>query len=200
MASEGVHAVWFLPSAPNAKVMKFKQARVNGGSNYVWLSGSFGGNPTCLEKDVFPWVGSTDPIPVTTCTQPLESKPTNTHYRSCQGDLLVGARARQCMCTVGYYIWTAFGQLLHSLLGRRRDLIFHSAPHFLTTLREPLHNIYIYIYVHTHVHMYIYTDMHTYINTTIGNVFLIILKSPGSSLVPTELAKISRSCFSTLKL
>ena len=34
MASEGVGAMWFLPSALNVKVMKFKQARVNGGSNY----------------------------------------------------------------------------------------------------------------------------------------------------------------------
>ena len=29
--------MWFLPSALNVKLMKFKQARVNGGSNYVSL-------------------------------------------------------------------------------------------------------------------------------------------------------------------
>ena len=34
MASNGVDTMWFLPSALNVKVMKFKQARVNGGSNY----------------------------------------------------------------------------------------------------------------------------------------------------------------------
>ena len=34
MAETGVDAMWFLPSALNVKVMKFKQARVNGGSNY----------------------------------------------------------------------------------------------------------------------------------------------------------------------
>ena len=34
MASKGVGAMRFLPSALNVKVMKFKQARVNGGSNY----------------------------------------------------------------------------------------------------------------------------------------------------------------------
>ena len=34
MASKGVDAMCFLPSALNVKVMKFKQARVNGGSNY----------------------------------------------------------------------------------------------------------------------------------------------------------------------
>ena len=34
MASKGVDTMWFLPSALNVQVMKFKQARVNGGSNY----------------------------------------------------------------------------------------------------------------------------------------------------------------------
>ena len=34
MASNGVDTMSFLPSALNVKVMKFKQARVNGGSNY----------------------------------------------------------------------------------------------------------------------------------------------------------------------
>ena len=38
MASKGVDAMWFLPSALNVKVMKFKQARVNGGSNYDSLN------------------------------------------------------------------------------------------------------------------------------------------------------------------
>ena len=34
MASESVDAMRFLPNALNVKVMKYKQARVNGGSNY----------------------------------------------------------------------------------------------------------------------------------------------------------------------
>ena len=34
MASNGVDTMCFLPSALNVKVMKFKQARVNGESNY----------------------------------------------------------------------------------------------------------------------------------------------------------------------
>ena len=34
MASTGVDALWFLPSALNANVMKLKQERVNGGGNY----------------------------------------------------------------------------------------------------------------------------------------------------------------------
>ena len=34
MAVNGDDAMWFLPSALNVKVMKFIQARVNGGSNY----------------------------------------------------------------------------------------------------------------------------------------------------------------------
>ena len=34
MASKGVDAMWFLPSALKVKAMKFKQAQVNGGSNY----------------------------------------------------------------------------------------------------------------------------------------------------------------------
>ena len=34
MAGDGADTMWFLPSALNVKVMKFKQARVNGGSNY----------------------------------------------------------------------------------------------------------------------------------------------------------------------
>ena len=34
MAPEGVDAMWFLPSALNVNVKKFKKARVNGGSNY----------------------------------------------------------------------------------------------------------------------------------------------------------------------
>ena len=34
MADVGVDAMWFLPSALNVNVKKFKQARVNGGSNY----------------------------------------------------------------------------------------------------------------------------------------------------------------------
>ena len=34
MASNGVDTMRFLPSALNVKVMKFKQARVNGLSNY----------------------------------------------------------------------------------------------------------------------------------------------------------------------
>ena len=34
MVLTDVDAMWFLPSALNVKVMKFKQARVNGGSNY----------------------------------------------------------------------------------------------------------------------------------------------------------------------
>ena len=34
MASNGVDTMRFLPRALNVKVMKFKQARVNGGSNY----------------------------------------------------------------------------------------------------------------------------------------------------------------------
>jgi len=34
MASKGVGAMRFLPNALNVKVMKFKQARANGGSNY----------------------------------------------------------------------------------------------------------------------------------------------------------------------
>ena len=34
MAVNGGDAMWFLPSALNVKVMKFIQARVNGGSNY----------------------------------------------------------------------------------------------------------------------------------------------------------------------
>ena len=34
MARACVDTMWFLPSALNVKVMKFKQARVHGGSNY----------------------------------------------------------------------------------------------------------------------------------------------------------------------
>ena len=34
MAWACVDTMWFLPSALNVKVMKFKQARVHGGSNY----------------------------------------------------------------------------------------------------------------------------------------------------------------------
>jgi hypothetical protein len=34
MAVTGVDTMWFLPSALNVNVMKFNQARVNGGSNY----------------------------------------------------------------------------------------------------------------------------------------------------------------------
>ena len=34
MAKRGADAMWFLPSALNVNVKKFKQARVNGGSNY----------------------------------------------------------------------------------------------------------------------------------------------------------------------
>lgn len=34
MAANGVDAMWFLPSALNVNVMKFNQARVNGGRNY----------------------------------------------------------------------------------------------------------------------------------------------------------------------
>jgi hypothetical protein len=34
MAVTGDDTMWFLPSALNVKVKKFKQARVNGGSNY----------------------------------------------------------------------------------------------------------------------------------------------------------------------
>ena len=34
MAVNGVDTMWFLPSALNVNVMKFAQARVNGGSNY----------------------------------------------------------------------------------------------------------------------------------------------------------------------
>ena len=34
MALAGVDTMWFLPSALNVNVKKFKQARVNGGSNY----------------------------------------------------------------------------------------------------------------------------------------------------------------------
>ena len=34
MATNGVDTMWFLPNALNVKVIKFKQARVNGGSNY----------------------------------------------------------------------------------------------------------------------------------------------------------------------
>ena len=37
MTSNGVDTMWFLPSALNVNVMKFKQARVNGGSNYDFL-------------------------------------------------------------------------------------------------------------------------------------------------------------------
>ena len=37
MAVNGDDAMWFLPSALNVKVMKFIQARVNGGSNYDTL-------------------------------------------------------------------------------------------------------------------------------------------------------------------
>ena len=39
MAVAGVDAMWLLPSALNVKVKKFKQARVNGGSNYDPLAG-----------------------------------------------------------------------------------------------------------------------------------------------------------------
>ena len=55
MASEGVGAMRFLPSALNVKVMKFKQARVNGGSNYDSLKGSQ--MPRHLVSDAFgqPW-------------------------------------------------------------------------------------------------------------------------------------------------
>jgi len=31
---KGLYSLWFLPSALNVKVKRFKQARVNGGSNY----------------------------------------------------------------------------------------------------------------------------------------------------------------------
>lgn len=34
MLSTSADAMWFLPSALDVKVMKFKQARVNGGNNY----------------------------------------------------------------------------------------------------------------------------------------------------------------------
>ena len=34
MALIGFDAMWFLPSALNVNVVKIKQARVNGGSNY----------------------------------------------------------------------------------------------------------------------------------------------------------------------
>ena len=34
MASKGVDAMWFLPSALKVKLMKFKQAHVNGQSHY----------------------------------------------------------------------------------------------------------------------------------------------------------------------
>ena len=38
MAPKGVDAMGFLPSALNVKVMKFKHARVNGGSTYDSLT------------------------------------------------------------------------------------------------------------------------------------------------------------------
>ncbi len=34
MVGNDVDTMWFLPSALDVKVMKFKEARVNGGSNY----------------------------------------------------------------------------------------------------------------------------------------------------------------------
>jgi hypothetical protein len=40
MALAGVDTMWFLPSALNVNVKKFKQARVNGGSNYDSLKDS----------------------------------------------------------------------------------------------------------------------------------------------------------------
>ena len=56
-----------------------------------------------LEKGVRQWVGSTDPIPIidhhvhNTYTQH-----TTTCYGSCQGHILAGARARECMLG---FIW-----------------------------------------------------------------------------------------------
>ena len=38
MAPKGVDAMGFPPSALNVKVMKFRQARVNGGSAYGYLT------------------------------------------------------------------------------------------------------------------------------------------------------------------
>ena len=54
MADVGVDAMWFLPSALNVNVKKFKQARVNGGSNYGLSPGSQ--MPRHLISDAHEWI------------------------------------------------------------------------------------------------------------------------------------------------
>jgi len=49
MAGDGVDAMWFLPSALNAKVKEFNQARLNGWSNYLKVA-------KCLFKFVLSYV------------------------------------------------------------------------------------------------------------------------------------------------
>ena len=61
MASEGVGAMRFLPSALNVKVMKFKQGRVNGGSNYDSLKGSQ--MPRHLVSDAHEWIKEIPTVP-----------------------------------------------------------------------------------------------------------------------------------------
>jgi len=55
MASKGVDAMRFLPSALNVEVMKYKQARVNGGSNYDSLH---------LMNDVHEWNTAIPSVPI----------------------------------------------------------------------------------------------------------------------------------------
>ena len=55
MASNGVDTKRFLPSALNVKVMKFKQARVNGGSNYDSLK---------VAKCLHEWINEIPTVPM----------------------------------------------------------------------------------------------------------------------------------------